>query len=597
MVSLDTKKTRKNLRKRFKHHHKGAVELGQQADQQIEKFLIRRFDRLMSVRRFVMLWTSLFVLLLFCAVMQLKALTPYYQQLKPVPGGIYSEGIIGKFNNANPLYASSAPDTAVSRLVFSGLFKFDNNNNLSGDLASDFALSTSQTRYVVHLKKNITWHDGAQFKADDVVFTYQTIQNLEAQSPLYANWQGVKVSKLNDYAVVFNLPNPLSSFPYSLTNGILPAHLLKNTPAIQLRSAQFNSQPIGTGPFRWKFVELNGSNGVDRRQHVALSAFEGYSAGKPKLDGINITTFKDDQQMLSAFKKKQLNAMSGLESLPADMSSDNSIHPYTTPLTSEVMAFFNNSHPPLSDLAVRQALVSGANRSQIPSLLPYPVNIIGSPLLRGQLGYDSSIMQPAYNQAAATAALDKAGWVIDPSTGQRAKGGQPLRILMASQDTQEYTLVAHFLQKEWSKLGIKLDVQYYPSDDLQSQIIANHDYDILLYGINIGTDPDVFAYWDSKQASVGTSGHLNLSEYKSAVADQALEAGRTRADANLRAAKYKAFLTSWAADSPALALYQPNYLYVTRGSVFNYERKADNVAADRFYNVNQWMVRQRHQNL
>jgi hypothetical protein len=46
-----------------------------------------------------------------------------------------------------------------------------------------------------------------------------------------------------------------------------------------------------------------------------------------------------------------------------------------------------------------------------------------------------------------------------------------------------------------------------------------------------------------------------------------------------------------------LALYQPNMIYVSRGQVFNYERKEANTSADRFYNVNEWMIRQRHQSL
>jgi len=157
--------------------------------------------------------------------------------------------------------------------------------------------------------------------------------------------------------------------------------------------------------------------------------------------------------------------------------------------------------------------------------------------------------------------------------------------------------VAQFLQQQWAKIGVKVVVHYYDAEDLQSIVIANHSYDILLYGINIGVDPDVFAYWDSSQASVSSQGHLNLSEYKSAVTDQALEAGRTRSDPSIRVLKYKAFLTAWTGDMPALALYQPNLLYITRGPVFNYQRKADNSELDQFYNVNQWEVRQQEQNI
>jgi len=80
----------------------------------IERLLIRRFDSLVFVKRFVVLWVSLFALLFFCVVLQLRALVPHYQKLVPVAGGMYSEGLIGNFTNANPLYATGAADSAIS---------------------------------------------------------------------------------------------------------------------------------------------------------------------------------------------------------------------------------------------------------------------------------------------------------------------------------------------------------------------------------------------------------------------------------------------------------------------------------------------------
>lgn len=570
--------------------------MGQQADDSIERLLIRRFGRLAAVRRFVTLWILLFVLLAFATYFQMRSLTGYYQVLKPTPGGIYNEGLIGTFTNADPLYATGTADAAVSRLVFSGLFKYDDHNQLTGDLAQSWSTSANADQYTVKLRPGVRWQDGKPFTADDVVFTYKTIQDINAQSPLFSSWQGITVSKIDNFTVKFVLPNPLSSFPYSLTNGIVPQHLLAKIPPEELRSAGFNSAPIGTGPFEWKFVDVSGTSSTDREQRITLAAYRNYYAGPPKLDGFNLITFSDDKQMLSAFEKKQLNAMSGLESLPADLSGDNSVETYVTPLTSAVMAFFNNSQTALSDPAVRQALVSGVNRSQISQLGTYPLRLVNSPLLKNQLGYDSSITELPFNAAYANQQLDKAGWARGAG-GIRYKNGQPLALSMVTQDTAEYSRIAGYLQKQWQALGVKVSVQYYSSDDLQSQAIAGHNYDILLYGISIGVDPDVYAYWDSSQASLTSQGHLNLSEYKSSAADQALEFGRTKADPALRAAKYKAFLTAWKNDAPALALYQPNYLYITRGPVFNFQRQADNASTDRFYNVNEWMVRQKLQDI
>lgn len=587
--------TKRNIVKKLRRQKSTAVSLTQQADQKIENLLIRRFDRLASVRRFVFLWVLLFLVMILAGVFQIRGLSAYYQVLRPVPGGLYTEGLIGNFTNANPLFATGAADTAVSRLVFSGLFKYDTNNQLVGDLAKDYTLNDSQTRYTVHLKQGLTWQDGAPVTADDIVFTYRTIQDIESQSPLYSSWQGISVTKQSDYTINFDLPNALSSFPYSLVNGIIPAHLLRGIPSEQLRSIPFNTSPIGTGPFEWKFIEVTGDNPDTRQQRISLSAFDGYAGGRPKLDGFNLITFGGDQRMVDAFKRKQISAMSGLENVPGALDGKN-LQFYITPLTSEVMVFFNMSQPIMNDAAVRRALTLATNRGLISSLFDEPVKLADSPLLKGQLGYDRKLVEPGYNLTEANQLLDKAGWVKGPD-GTRAKDGQQLTFILSAQDSPNYTKTAQFLQKQWHRLGVKLQVQYYGQDDIQASVVNNHDYDALLYAINIGVDPDIFAYWDSTQASITSQGHLNLSEYKAAAVDQAVEAGRTRADPQVRAVKYKTFLRQWVKDLPAIALYQPNYLYISRGEVFNFESKSFNSGADRFYNVNNWMIRQKRQTI
>lgn len=587
--------TKRRWRRAARRQRKSAKELTAQADQQIEKLLIRRFDRLVSVRRFILLWVVLFVLMFFATIVQIRALSKYYQSLQAVPGGLYSEGLIGNFTNANPLYANSTADTAVARLVFSGLFKYDKANQLVGDLAEGYTVAENGRAYTVKLRQGVKWHDGRPFSADDVVFTYQTIADSEAQSYLYTSWQGTKITKLDNQTVLFELPSQLAAFPYAMTNGIVPRHLLGDTPPGQLRSSDFNRAPVGTGPFVWRFVEVSGVAAADRQQLISLSAYDNYHHGRPKLDGFSLITFTSDASMLEAFADKRINAMSGLDTLPAELSGRTDHEVYTTPLTAAVMTFFNNSRPILSDVNVRRALVSGVNRNELVRLSEYPNNLVNGPFLKGQVGYDAGLVQIPYNPDYANQLLDQAGWTKDAS-GQRSKAGQPLTISLSSQNTSQYTKTAQFIQKEWSKLGIKTDVRYFSSSELQGSVIAGHDYEILLYGISIGADPDIFAYWHSTQASVSSQGRLNLSEYKSAAADQALEAGRTRQESDLRAVKYRPFLQSWINDAPAMALYQPNFLYIARTPVENFQRKAANVRADRFYNVHEWMVRQQRLN-
>jgi peptide/nickel transport system substrate-binding protein len=124
------------------------------------------------------------------------------------------------------------------------------------------------------------------------------------------------------------------------------------------------------------------------------------------------------------------------------------------------------------------------------------------------------------------------------------------------------------------------------------EVLSGHGYDALLHGIAVGVDPDVFAYWHSSQGSDSNSmNRLNFSQYRSALADEALEAGRTRQDSEIRAVKYEQFLSAWQSDAPAVSLYQPRYYYIYRGKLHNFEPKSINSASGRLANVHNWAVR------
>jgi peptide/nickel transport system substrate-binding protein len=136
-----------------------------------------------------------------------------------------------------------------------------------------------------------------------------------------------------------------------------------------------------------------------------------------------------------------------------------------------------------------------------------------------------------------------------------------------------------------------VDVTLQSEEDMQSGTIPQHDYDVLLYGIAIGKDPDVFAYWHSSQADVRSQSRLNLSEFKNTVADESLEAGRTRVDPTVRSIKYRPFLDAWRDEAPAISLYQPRYRFVVRGTFEGFKSSEFNSAIDRYATVRDWMIR------
>lgn len=575
------------LRRGLRIRKRQVEAFGAEAERQLELNFFRRLERLVDVRRFVISWLMLAVLLGACLVVQIRALSGYYQTLQPVPGGTYTEGIVGSLTNVNPIYAANSVDQAVSKLIFSGLYTYNDKNQLVGDLASGpWTVDSAGLTYTVHLRPNLKWQDGESLTSNDVAFTYQVIQNSDAQSPLNSSWQGVKVAAPDPLTVTFTLPDPLSSFPYSLTNGIVPKHILGSTSMTDMRTASFNtSNPVGSGPFMWQTVEVSGSTPETRQQQVALKPFEGYYGGAAKVDSFVVRTFRDQAAMVNAFKSHELTAMAGLDSMPANLKKDDSIYTYDFPLTAAVMTFFRTTQPIMNDVQVRQALVKATDVPSIISSLGYPTKAVDEPLLKGQLGYDINYAQAPFDLSAAQAQLTADGWKPG-SDDIRTKDGQRLTFKLAAEDTSEYRKVATQLATQWRKAGVDVQVDLQNTTDFQTTL-TNHSYDALLYGISIGTDPDVYPYWATAQ----TTNRLNFSEYSSKVADSALQSARTRSDPALRLIKYRPFLQTWHDDAPAVGLYQPRVFYITRGPVAGIKEHTINAATDRYFTVNQWMIR------
>jgi peptide/nickel transport system substrate-binding protein len=480
--------------------------------------------------------------------------------------------------------------SALGLWVAAGLLKYNDQNQLVGDLASSYTVDASGKHYVVHLRPHLTWQDGKPLTAKDVAFTYHLIQNPDAQSPLLSAWQNIAITTPDNSTIAFDLPNAFSAFPYNLTTGIVPQHVLGSVPAAQLRANSFNTtNPVGAGPFAWQALQANTNTDPSRALSlIALKPFAGYAGGTPRLSGFVLHAFGSEDQMIGAFQKRDINAMAGLNSVPSAVAKASDVSIDSFPSTAALMTFFKTSGGVLADAQVRQALVQGADTTSILKQLGYPTKSVKEPLLSSQLGYDPKYEQAPFNEAAARNILDKDGWVAGAS-GMRSKNGQLLAFHLYAEDTPENRSTVSRLTKDWQRLGVTATPVMQNLTDFQTTL-EFHTYDALLYGISLGVDPDVFPYWDSSQADPRASSRLNFSEYKSATADTALEAGRTRLDANLRVIKYRPFLQAWQTDAPALGLYQPRLLYITRGQVYGLNEHTLNTDTDRYNSVATWEI-------
>lgn len=583
--------TKLRWRRLLRRKQKQVGEIGFQAENQLEKNLFRRLNRFANVRRFVAAWMLLFVLLMGGLVLQTRGLSRFYQTLEPGQGGVYSEGIYGSFTNANPIYATGPVDTSIARLVFSSLMKYNSNNRLVKDLAASVDVDSTGSEYTIVLRDNVFWHDGTPLTAEDVAFTYKTIQKPDVRSPLFANWKDVEIKTKGQHTVIFTLPHSLASFPHSLTNGIIPKHKLSAIDASNLRSASFNTiNPVGSGPFKWEAIEVDGDTPETRQERIGLIANSDYYEGSPNIERFIIRAYHDQQVLENALETKDVTAAAGLSNTTEAIQNSLSIRQYNIPLAAQVMLFMKNGKEPFADKRVRQALALATNKTAIIDSLGYPVAVTDEPLLSSHTGYNAKYRQVTSKQKQAKAVLKKAGWKLNKE-GVLQKADKTLTVAITTQDTGEYPEIARLIEQQWEEIGVDVTLDLQTDSSLQTAI-AGHNYDVLLYGITVGSDPDVYAYWHSSQADPRSANRLNFAEYKSSTADAALEAGRSRLGEKLRATKYKPFLEAWQADNPAIALYQPRYLYFTQANLYGFEPTIFNSPTDRYANVENWAVRQ-----
>lgn len=588
MTILD-RATKLRLRRNLRRRQRQAEATTEQFDQHFQRNFIGRFGNLFHVKRFTIGWIALIVLLVIASIFQNLNLDTLYQVERPAYGGVYNEGIIGTYSTSNPVYATGAVDLSVARLLYDGLFTYDNQNKLVGDLAQGYTISENDKIYTVKLKPNLTWQDGAKLTADDVVYTFHLIQNPDVHSPYQPSWQGITIEKVDNLTIRFTLASALSAFPHSLTMGILPEHILSRIPVSELRASKFNTtEPVGSGAFTWDGLQLGGISGSGKATAlIALKANTRYHAGRPHLNSFIFHTYESEDDLKNAFQKREVNAMAGLKNKPDIAKGNQSITTYTFPTSAAVMVFFKTTSGGLTDKTVRQALVYGTSRAEIIKELEDSYTLVRGPILKSQFAYDAQYAQPLYDIVKAQALLDQAGWVKG-SDGIRAKDGVKLSFRLYAEDTADNRIITDALTRQYQQLGVQLITELQQPIDLQTTLEL-HLYDMLVRGISIGPDPDVFAYWDSSQADPRTN-HLNFSEYKSSVADTAIEAGRTRSDQTIRAIKYKPFLKAWQEDAPAVGLYAPNIYYYSRGQVQGLVEHTLNTDVDRYNSVADWSI-------
>ncbi len=549
------------------------------------RFILRRIENVRLVMTEIMIWLAAIALLIAGLGIQYSWNSQGSKKDGAKSGGVYVEGVIGNISTLNPLLAASEPEQAVSRLLFSSLYNYDVTGALHTDLAESMTVKDDKV-YTIKLR-NAVWHDGKKLTAEDVVYTINLIKNPQVRSPLRVNWLDISARAIDDSTVEFMLPAVYAGFSHALTFPVIPKHILQSVSPSSMREADFSSNPVGSGPFAVKRVQT--SESTSSTDVVRMEPNTKYYGAVSTLSRLELRAYGNESLLVKAVNSGEVSAASGLSLSAADNIKSKQYSTKHWLLNKGVYLLMNNRSQTLQDARVRQALRYATDTSSIRATVGDNVARLDTPILQSQIAQKLPVA-PDYNLDKAKALLKEAGWTYNQ--GQwKGKDGRPLAVAVTtSSGRDEYKKIVDALKQQWSKLGVDVQLREIDTSSTTTSFVQSvlqpRDYDALLYELELGADPDVFAYWHSSQASA--SGY-NFANYSNRTVDNDLVGGRSRTNSALRAAKYIQFVNQWLNDAPAIGLYQSVGSYVlNNGASIVEPRGSLNTMNDRYADVTTW---------
>ena len=567
----------KDVNKRLRKIEKGSL-------RHAHKFVTSRLDRLSNVRRRVSVWIILVLVMIGASVVQWYISSSSFMTMAYTSGGSYSDGVLGPLENLNPIFAKTNAEKSAAKLLFSSLYRYDSTGNIKADLADSVSVNDKETEYTVKLKKGLKWSDGRDLTVDDVIFTLKLLANPEVGAEI-SGWKSIKFEKVSGDSVKFILPSSYSPFVHALTFPIIPEHILKGVDPLDLREHDFNKSPISSGPFKFRLLQNVASDGS--KKILYLQSNSDYHGGAPKLDRFQLYAYSTQDDIVKSLRTREITGTPELiyNDQSAEIKSMYSAESHS--LNNGVYALFNNNSQFLRSKAVRQALSLSVDTSKLRQSLSLSTEELSGPTLNKFLG--KSPNSSSYDIKKAKSLLETEGW--KSVNNVRQKGNDRLRLNVVVLKNSNYEKVARYLAQVWhDELNVESDIKVVDPSDVAQNILQTvlqpRNFDVLVYELSLGGDPDVYAYWHSSQA---TNNGLNFSNYNNAIADDALASGRSKISAKQRADRYAKFTAIWQADAPAIALYQPKFDYIHTRNVKALGVNTEVVnPVDRYVDVQYW---------
>ena len=379
-------------------------------------------------------------------------------------------------NDINIIYTATRYDLMAERMVYSTLFDYYGNDDIVYMLAESHELSDDLKTVTVHLRKDVLWHDGEPFTADDVVFSYEMIMKYEHSNgydTFVSNGKKTEIVKIDDYTVEFHFPVVNAAVLEMLVaeHYIMPKHIYEGDETVE--NNEKNAAPVGTGPYKWAEYKAG--------QYVKFEANENYFLGEPKIGTIIFQVISDKNAVALALKKGEIDAMVVDNASAVDFEGSN-VNVFAYPEDRVGYMSFNVSSEKVQDINFRKACMFALNRDEL-NVAAY-------------LSEDFYVNAYSFLPAAALFATDdveRYDQNLETAKEYLAKCDKvpdTLKIAFMTNNPVVETQ-ALVIQQNLKEIGVNVELQATESNALFDKMEDknNTDYDMFLSGYIMGTDP------------------------------------------------------------------------------------------------------------
>ncbi|GJL64330.1 MAG: hypothetical protein NPIRA04_29840 [Nitrospirales bacterium] len=388
-------------------------------------------------------------------------------------------------------------------------------------------VSEHNPHILFHLRKGVRFHDGHEFDAGDVKFTYDAIMDSKNLSPRTSNFEPIKSVEVVDAHTVNVIYKRLYSPAIDAwTMGILPEHLLNQEAMNQemqerelseeaqtnfgMRDSLFNRQPIGSG--RFQFVDWQGD------EFIQLQRYEAYWDGPAEYHEYYMRVIPDlltqEMEFLSGaidYYVAQPHQVARYKDAPSYQSFSSMGFAYT-------YIGYNNRKPLFAEAKIRRALGMAVN---VKDFLKYVVYGEGKrttgPYSQNTEWYDQTIEPLPYDPQRALELFEEMGWRKN-ADGWLEKDGKLFEFnLITNSGNPIRQNIMTIVQNAWKKIGVKCRTQYFEWTVFLKDFVNTGEFDAVVLGWSMDINPDLYQIWHSSQAGPQ---QLNFVGYRNPRADE-----------------------------------------------------------------------------